>query len=117
MSWSSTTREILALYHDKCIINHNEILYDIKRYLNEYDACYEIECDDDINNNHDIIDIGEEFYVIPVFVILKLYLTHTNCSEVREVISWYLSKYHPSYKLLVKGKLQLSSIYGVMMNP
>lgn len=114
--------ETLKAYHEAHIIKYDKMLEDIQKYLDKYDPNYFIDGLEDVIDIEDILDIEDLVHeVVSIFDILELYHTddHLNvCTDkIRDVILWYLETYHKSCKLQVKGKLNLSSIYGEMMNP
>lgn len=120
VSCCNTLRSILKTYHEGHLIKYDVIINDIKKYLNKYAHNYIIECSKDIVDNDEITNIGNDFYVIPVFVILETFDTNTtigiNTENICDIIDWYLKTYQPSCKLKEKYimKQQLSSLYGRM---
>lgn len=97
-----TLKEILTLYHEHHLIKYHEIIGDMSKYLSTYDnefklTCIELPVIDDV----DIDDIGNEFYIIPVYTLLKFSIENFLEKEsIQKVLRWYLAEYQPSYRLV-----------------
>jgi len=119
-SCCSSLKATFQIYHEYHLIKYDKIISDIKEYLNKHAPIYTIE-HGDIIDTEEITNIGDDYHIIPIFVILKLFDTNRNfevsTKDILDVIDWYLQTYQPSCKLKIKEKLVLSSYYGEMKNP